>query len=693
MNRTRAVLMKKTRAATQPALRLWQRWRSGQQHSGVPLDSVRRRLELFLSAVYGRDFQIVHVDEPASRSWMRPINRTPRWLRGDRALPANDGHCILLPSELPSELNESAHNGVASARFRVLAIEQAERIARGTAAYLPSEGELLERDLYLLREGAAVDAAISRSIGGMHAAIAKARVEALAHRPSLEKLRPCERGVELLVRRVLSVDPTDAVPDPDAGSTPAESLKWARDTAAALRANSPDTYRGVAPVAFWGTVSDSTSHHADIALQSAPAESEGEEPSNASDQIDPRSKLRKQERREYRYRSPIVSPDASSFMVQVESANGAERELTPKDGGSGEEYDDSHGEEGSALWTPAPDTAGASDAHREVDRTRISPLSRGSVAKSGDLAAAALASAPIEYPEWDCYAGQYRPRGVTVRVNRQSTEIDSTWAHDVLRQRAILVRRVRDRFERLRSQRARLTRQRDGDELDLAACVRALVDRRMGQTPDDRLYESVRPARRALAIALLVDVSGSTDAQVTDALQVIDIEKIALLLASEAFDALGDRYSILTFSSHGAADVRLALIKDFTERNSDSVRRSISAIAPGGNTRLGAAVRHTTSLLSAQPAGHRLLLILSDGKPSDTDRYFEKYAVEDTRQAVLEARTQGIYPFCLTVDAHDPGEYLSHIFGPTGHTILRHPEQLPLALLKVVRQLLGAGQL
>ncbi len=276
-------------------------------------------------------------------------------------------------------------------------------------------------------------------------------------------------------------------------------------------------------------------------------------------------------------------------------------------------------------------------------------------------------------------------------MRRPSTEIDSTWAHDVLRQRAVLVRRVRERFERLRSQRARLTRQRDGDELNRASCVRALVDRRIGRTPADRVCESVRPARRTLAIALLVDVSGSTNTQLSDSLQMIDIEKIALLLASEAFDALGDLYSILTFSGEGAADVRLSLINDFTDRNSDAVRRSISAIAPGGNTRLGAAVRHTTSLLSAQPAGHRLLPILSDEKPSDTDRYFENYAVEDTRQAILEAPAQGTYPFCLTVDAEDPGEYLSHIFGPTGHTILRHPEQLPLALLKVVRQLLGAG--
>jgi nitric oxide reductase NorD protein len=137
-------------------------------------------------------------------------------------------------------------------------------------------------------------------------------------------------------------------------------------------------------------------------------------------------------------------------------------------------------------------------------------------------------------------------------------------------------------------------------------------------------------------------------------------------------------------------DVRVTTIKDFAERNGAPIHRRIAAMAPDGNTRLGAAVRHATAQLARQPAGHRMLLILSDGKPNDTDRYYHTYAIEDSRQAILEARANGVFPFCLTVDRDEPEEYLSHIFGRTGHTILRHPDQLPLALLRGVRQLLGA---
>jgi nitric oxide reductase NorD protein len=250
------------------------------------------------------------------------------------------------------------------------------------------------------------------------------------------------------------------------------------------------------------------------------------------------------------------------------------------------------------------------------------------------------------------------------------------------------VRKVRERFERLRARRNRFTQQRDGEELDLAACVRALVDIKTGHSADDRLYVAVRPARRALAIALLVDVSGSTDAPVSATQQVIDVEKEAVLLAGAALDALGDRYTVLTFSGTGADDVRLATVKGFDEPNGERVRRRVSALAPQGNTRLGAAVRHATALLAREAAGHRLLLILSDGRPNDVAWYHEEFGVEDSRQAINEARSKGVFPFCLTVD-REGAEYLPRIFGEAGHTILRHPDQLPVALVSAVRGLLG----
>jgi nitric oxide reductase NorD protein len=265
---------------------------------------------------------------------------------------------------------------------------------------------------------------------------------------------------------------------------------------------------------------------------------------------------------------------------------------------------------------------------------------------------------------------------------------DVAWLRGTIAQHAPTVRRIRHQFERLRARRTLLRRQRAGDELDIAACVNAIVDRRAGRSPDDRLYIDARPARRGLAIALLVDTSGSTSTRVTETMRIIDLERVALLLAAEALDALGDLYAVYSFRGRDASNVKVSVIKGFDEHKGDRVYQRIAAMEPEGFTRLGAAIRHATAQLVRQSAGHRLLLILSDGRPNDVDRYQGSYGVEDARQAVIEARTSGVFPFCLTIDAQ-ASEYLPRIFGAAGHTILQRPEQLPKALLGVVRGLIG----
>ena len=297
-------------------------------------------------------------------------------------------------------------------------------------------------------------------------------------------------------------------------------------------------------------------------------------------------------------------------------------------------------------------------------------------------------SAGIVYPEWDYRLGAYRERGAIVRAGRIPPG-SGAWVAAVMARHAALVRRVRHRFEGLRPRRVRVGRQADGAELDLAAYVDAFADWHGASAGDDRFYIAARPARRDLAIALLVDVSASTDSWVAGSLRIIDVEKESLVVLLEALDALGDRHAALAFSGEGPGDVRVATLKDFDERAGPDVRRRVAGLEPDGYTRVGAAVRHASALLGRQAARHRLLLILSDGKPNDLDEYEGRYGIEDTRQAVAEARLQGVVPFCLTVDRDAPA-YLPAIFGPRGYTLLRRQELLPVVLVDVVRRLLAA---
>jgi len=202
------------------------------------------------------------------------------------------------------------------------------------------------------------------------------------------------------------------------------------------------------------------------------------------------------------------------------------------------------------------------------------------------------------------------------------------------------------------------------------------------------LYESQRPGKRDMAIMLLIDISGSTDSWLSSTQRVIDIEREALLLVCTALEGLNQPYSVQAFSGEGPQGVTVSAVKDFEERYDTRITQRIAALEPERYTRTGAALRHASMLLMKQPSQHRLLMLISDGKPNDADEYDGRYGVEDMRQAVNEAKLQGIFPFCLTID-RQAASYLPAIFGSRQYALLPKPELLPSVLLDWMRRLLA----
>ena len=140
------------------------------------------------------------------------------------------------------------------------------------------------------------------------------------------------------------------------------------------------------------------------------------------------------------------------------------------------------------------------------------------------------------------------------------------------------------------------------------------------------------------------------------------------------------------FSSRKRDPIRMHLLKRFDEPYTADVRGRINAIKPGYYTRLGAAIRYASKKLRVQSAGRRLLLILSDGKPNDLDQYEGRFGIEDTRQAILEARSLGLQPFCVTIDQKG-NQYVSHLFGVSGFVVIRNPIEMPRLLPRLYAQL------
>ncbi len=248
-------------------------------------------------------------------------------------------------------------------------------------------------------------------------------------------------------------------------------------------------------------------------------------------------------------------------------------------------------------------------------------------------------------------------------------------------------RQLRGQFAALAQNRLWLRHQTEGGEIDMEAYLDHHIARHCGGASDEGgLYRELRQQQRDIATLVLADLSLSTDAAVNNDQRIIDVIRETLLLFAEALAACGDTFALYGFSSRKRQQVRFYHLKQFQDRYDDRIRGHIQAIRPGYYTRMGAAIRHSANLLAAQRAQQRLMLIVTDGKPNDLDKYEGRYGVEDTRKAILEARQQGLTPFCITID-HKADDYLPHLFGRNGYAVVRDPKQLPQKLLKLYAEL------
>ena len=305
-----------------------------------------------------------------------------------------------------------------------------------------------------------------------------------------------------------------------------------------------------------------------------------------------------------------------------------------------------------------------------------------------DLAPADAASAPAftesSYPEWDWKRKAYH-RDYCRVIATPAPETGEDWRPDEEMHRRI--RQVRRQFEALRPRRQVLRGEPDGDDLDLSALVRNVADCRAGSAGSERVFVAARMIARDLSVAVLMDVSLSTDSWLQGR-RVLDVEKSALLALSHGLTACGDEHAIFAFTSRRRSMVNVATVKDFDEPLAAKVIRRIQALKPGHYTRIGAAVRHVTAQIERRPHHTRLLLILTDGKPNDVDHYEGRYGLEDTRMAIRETRKLGIRVFGVTVDEH-ARDYFPYMFGRGGYAIFPHIARLPVALPAIYRQITG----
>jgi hypothetical protein len=298
-------------------------------------------------------------------------------------------------------------------------------------------------------------------------------------------------------------------------------------------------------------------------------------------------------------------------------------------------------------------------------------------------------SEPFHYPEWDYEIQLERPNWVTLLEYHPVTgELEVI--EGIILEHKPVISRLKFLIESMVPQgMQRIRHVEDGDEIDINAAVRAMIDIRIGQQHDPRIMMRYKRALRDLAVLVLLDMSESSNDKVRGHdYTVMDLTRAATVLLAGALDRIGDPFPIHGFCSDGRHDVHYHRFKDFDQPYDDLVKARLAGMKGRLSTRMGAALRHAAHYLAQQPRSKRVVFVVTDGEPADNDVTDPKYLRHDAKAAVEELGRQGITVYGLSLDPH-ADQYVSRIFGIKNFTVIdqveRLPEKLPMLYMSLTR--------
>jgi len=289
----------------------------------------------------------------------------------------------------------------------------------------------------------------------------------------------------------------------------------------------------------------------------------------------------------------------------------------------------------------------------------------------------------IPYDEWDYSKRNYKPDFCKLYPNH-ITETDVNYYKKTLKDNSSTLMGLRKMLTNVNNKMQQQRRQNQGDEFDLDALTDLYIDVHTGHTPSENVYLSKRKKEKDLSILMLLDVSLSSDGYAANN-RVIDVEKQVSILFGEILNEFNVDFSINAFFSKTRNFATYLTVKGFDE-DWNKAKFKVGAIEPQGYTRIGTALRHSGELLDQRHTKNKWVILISDGKPNDFDKYEGKYGVNDVKQALRELNQRHINSYALAIEANAK-YYLPQMFGVNHYEILTTPVELLQSLVKLYEKI------
>jgi len=289
----------------------------------------------------------------------------------------------------------------------------------------------------------------------------------------------------------------------------------------------------------------------------------------------------------------------------------------------------------------------------------------------------------LTYDEWDFGKGAYKDNFCKV-YPKSVLKTDPDYYKNTIAKNASTLLGLRKMLTSVNNKMQQQKRQTQGDEFDIDAITDLYVDIHSKRTPSEKVYVSNRKKEKDLSILILLDVSLSSDGYASGN-RVIDVEKEVSILFGEILNEFNIDFSIDSFYSKTRNFSTYLTIKEFDE-NWNTAKHKVGAVEPSGYTRIGAALRHAGARLDKRNTKNKWVIVISDGKPNDYDKYEGKYGINDVKQALRELNGRGINSYALAIEAQAK-YYLPQMFGQNHYEILTTPVELLKSLVKLYEKI------
>ena len=289
----------------------------------------------------------------------------------------------------------------------------------------------------------------------------------------------------------------------------------------------------------------------------------------------------------------------------------------------------------------------------------------------------------LTYNEWDFSKRIYKENFCKVYPKSQQ-KTDSHYYKKTIAKNASTLLGLRKMLTNVNNKMQQQKRQTQGDEFDIDAITDLYVDVHSKRTPSENIYISNRKKEKDLSILILLDISLSSDGYAAGN-RVIDVEKEVSNLFGEILNEFNFDFCIDSFYSKTRNFSTYLTVKDFDE-NWNIAKNKIGAIEPNGYTRIGAALRHAGARLDTRNTKNKWVILISDGKPNDYDKYEGKYGVNDVKQALRELNNRNINSYALAIEAQAK-YYLPQMFGQNHYQILTTPVELLHSLVHLYEKI------